>query len=216
MHEAHGPEKPIHSPKEFLLHMLTVMLGLLLALGLEAIVEWRHHQHLAHQATENIRRELAENETWLDATLSYAPDEEKYLVAVIGEMKKVKASDGKATIAPPATIGWTFNVLARANYDMAQANGALSYMKFEDAARFAAAYTLQQELVVRQTEAWTSLGKLGACSVGIDDPTHPSLEDAACRQAAAREMVVRVQAVENVASFVKKAYADARGTGAGH
>lgn len=39
MHEAHGPEKPIHSPKEFLFHMFTVMLGLLLALGLEAIVE---------------------------------------------------------------------------------------------------------------------------------------------------------------------------------
>lgn len=62
MHEAHGPEKPIHSLREFLFHMFTVMLGLLLALGLEAIVEWRHHQHLQHQAAENIRRELASNE----------------------------------------------------------------------------------------------------------------------------------------------------------
>ena len=144
------------------------------------------------------------------------PDETKFLEALIGEMKKVKASDGKATIAPPRQVGWTFNVLARANYDMAQSNGALSHMKFEEASRFASAYTLQQELVIRQTEAWTSLAKMSACSVGLDDVARPQLEDAACLQTAAREMLVRVQTVANIARFVKKAYADARGTPAGH
>ncbi|HVG92287.1 MAG TPA: hypothetical protein VNB54_12420, partial [Alphaproteobacteria bacterium] len=41
--EIHHPESPIHSTREFLFHMFTVVLGILIALGMEGVVEWAHH-----------------------------------------------------------------------------------------------------------------------------------------------------------------------------
>ena len=38
--EIHAPDKPIHSKKEFMFHMLTVVLGILIALALNGIVMW--------------------------------------------------------------------------------------------------------------------------------------------------------------------------------
>ncbi len=45
--DVHAPHKPIHSIKEFLVHLLAITIGLLIALGLESSVEWVHHRHLA-------------------------------------------------------------------------------------------------------------------------------------------------------------------------
>lgn len=36
--EVHPPHKPIHSVKEFMVHLLAITIGLLIALGLEASV----------------------------------------------------------------------------------------------------------------------------------------------------------------------------------
>src|ERR1041385_4850584 len=59
--EIHHPEKPIHSKKEFLFHMLTVVLGILIALALDGIVTWAHHRVLVREARANIATELRNN-----------------------------------------------------------------------------------------------------------------------------------------------------------
>jgi hypothetical protein len=43
--EVHPPEHPIFTWKQFFIHMATVCLGLLTALGLEQTVEYLHHRH---------------------------------------------------------------------------------------------------------------------------------------------------------------------------
>ena len=215
MHEADGPAKPIHSLREFLFHMFTVMVGLLLALGLEAIVEWRHHQHLQHQATDNIRRELAANEGWLDATLGYLPSEKKHLQGLIAATKTLKESGAAGALVMPAQTGWTFNVLASASYQMAHANTAITYMPFDDASRIASAYTLQDALTRSQEDAWAALAKLTGCFEGVDTQ-HATLEDATCIQTSARELLGTVQRVESTSRFVKQAYAEVLGTSHGH
>jgi len=59
--EIHAPENPIHSKKEFLFHMFTVVLGILIALGMEGVVEWAHHRALVREARENIMVEIEKN-----------------------------------------------------------------------------------------------------------------------------------------------------------
>ncbi|HEY1529175.1 MAG TPA: hypothetical protein VGH51_23350, partial [Candidatus Angelobacter sp.] len=56
--EIHSPDKPIHSQKEFLFHMFTVVLGILIALAMEGGVEWFHHRALVREARENILAEV--------------------------------------------------------------------------------------------------------------------------------------------------------------
>jgi hypothetical protein len=44
------PQQPIHSVKDFLLHLLTITVGLLIALALEAAVQYLHHRSLVRDA----------------------------------------------------------------------------------------------------------------------------------------------------------------------
>ena len=73
--EVHPPHEAIHSVKEFTVHMLAITLGLLIALGLEATVEWLHHRSLVREARENIRQEISENQRNLAAELKSLPAE---------------------------------------------------------------------------------------------------------------------------------------------
>ena len=45
--DIHPPSGPVHSFRDFCLHLLTVILGILIALSLEGLIEWRHHRSLA-------------------------------------------------------------------------------------------------------------------------------------------------------------------------
>jgi hypothetical protein len=58
MLDVHAPEHPVHSYRDFFLHLFTITIGLLKALGLESAVEWRHHVHVGDEAEANIVSEL--------------------------------------------------------------------------------------------------------------------------------------------------------------
>lgn len=52
--EVHPPEHGIHSWRDFLVHMGTITLGLLIAIGLEQTVECFHHRHQRHMLLESL------------------------------------------------------------------------------------------------------------------------------------------------------------------
>jgi hypothetical protein len=60
--DVHPPHGPIRSWKDFTLHLLTITIGLLIALTLEAAVESMHHRHMVRDARANLRREIVENQ----------------------------------------------------------------------------------------------------------------------------------------------------------
>src|SRR5262245_25696016 len=59
--EIHPPHAAAHSLKEFLLQLLTITAGVLIALLIEGMVEWNHHRTLVREAKEMIAREIADN-----------------------------------------------------------------------------------------------------------------------------------------------------------
>jgi hypothetical protein len=59
--DVHVPEKSIRTWKDFLLHLLTITIGLFIALTLEAAVESMHHRHLVREARANLRSEIEIN-----------------------------------------------------------------------------------------------------------------------------------------------------------
>lgn len=58
--DIHKP-KPAHNWREFLVEIGTIICGILIALGLEQVIEGAHRQHLRQEAREAIRGELSEN-----------------------------------------------------------------------------------------------------------------------------------------------------------
>src|SRR5258705_482350 len=60
--DLHPPGGPVRSVKDFLVHIGVVTMGILIALGLEQIVEAHHRASLAKIAVAGFRRELEYDE----------------------------------------------------------------------------------------------------------------------------------------------------------
>jgi hypothetical protein len=61
MLDVHPPHAPTHSWKDFFIHIATIVIGLLIAVGLEQTVEYFHHRHQLAEAREALDRELEVN-----------------------------------------------------------------------------------------------------------------------------------------------------------
>jgi hypothetical protein len=59
--EIHPPQHGIQSWREFLLHMTTIVLGILIAIGLEQTVEWVHHRQERTLLQRELREEAEKN-----------------------------------------------------------------------------------------------------------------------------------------------------------
>jgi hypothetical protein len=59
--DIHAPDRPILTLKEFLVHILVVTCGILIALGLEGVRETIHDHRLVRETRETVRAEMANN-----------------------------------------------------------------------------------------------------------------------------------------------------------
>ena len=57
MLEVHAPHETVHTWKDFFIHMATIVLGLLIAIGLEQTVEAIHHSRQRRELRESLERE---------------------------------------------------------------------------------------------------------------------------------------------------------------
>ena len=57
MLDVHPPHAPTHTWRDFLIHIATIVIGLLIAVGLEQTVEFFHHRHQVSEAREALRAE---------------------------------------------------------------------------------------------------------------------------------------------------------------
>ena len=108
--DVHPPHEPIRSIKEFLVHILAISIGLLIALGLEASVEWAHHRRLVREARENISQEIGDNQRNLARELDALPGEKKEMYAFLkltelpGKPSAAEFESGKRTISEEAIM----------------------------------------------------------------------------------------------------------------
>jgi hypothetical protein len=56
MLDVHAPHETIHTWKSFFIHIATIVIGLLIAVGLEQTVELFHHRYQRHELEEALRR----------------------------------------------------------------------------------------------------------------------------------------------------------------
>jgi len=135
MLDVHPPHAATHTWRDFFIHIATIVVGLLIAVGLEQTVEFFHHRHQASEARVNIQKEVTANitalhynlqkldestrdfQTSLDALNSKAPDAEvlahlKYEWELTREADTAWVGakvDGSLALIPPVE-------LRRANY----------------------------------------------------------------------------------------------------
>lgn len=144
--EIHAPEGPVTSLKEFLVHIGIVTIGILIALSLEGLLEWRHHRELVNEARANIASEVQDNRKELDYFIKNAPQAQKdqqQALQLIGNVlahRNLGAHSSLHLVANLADLNST-------SWATAQAVGALSFMEYGEVKRYARVYQLQEEFL---------------------------------------------------------------------
>jgi len=206
MLDVHAPEHPIHGIRDFFIHLFTITVGLLIALGLENLAEWRQHVHIKHEAVANIRRELASNQHDVDQVVAAIPNEQKDLENMTLFLQA--RMDNKVPSVHALRTGLTEATLQDASWNTATATGALSYMEYSAVERFSSAYQLQKKFEIEQERALPSIVSIMA-SIGVGDPTSMSPADAAATMHDVRLTMAHLQTVRGFATDLDRLYNEA-------
>ncbi len=150
MLDVHPPHGSMHGIRDFLLHLFTITVGLLIALGLEGCVERQHHRHVVHEAEAGMRREIAENAQGIASLRKQVADQQGQLDGDVDVLKRAKADPG----GKHEDIDFTFRMQGfdDLTWRTAQTTGALALMPYGDATEYSKIYNQQDELFREQRE----------------------------------------------------------------
>lgn len=143
------PHQAIHGWRDFFIHLGTITIGFLIALTLEAGVEALHHRHVVHEAREQIRGEIQDNQQLLNADREQLDAQSKRLRQDVAILTQLKSHSGPVDTAAfnLRYLSWSSPVPTA--YQTARDTGALALMSYDYAQGFSLVY-LQQALVTDQ------------------------------------------------------------------
>ncbi|HSY14175.1 MAG TPA: hypothetical protein VK976_18435 [Verrucomicrobiae bacterium] len=204
--EIHTPEAPVHTFRDFLVHLLMIALGVLIALGAEGVVEAVHHRHVVHQAQENLLAEMTANHATLDENLPQLKKNEKLLQQSLEDLEKLK-KDRKAKTRD-INLNLNFFSLSDTSWRTAQATGALALMNYQQAEDWAGYYDIQtmlNRLLYSLEDTWLDMtaafNPLGSDPSKMDDR---QLDEV---QRRVQMSLGRLLAVENIGHALNDQYA---------
>jgi hypothetical protein len=151
MIDVHAPEHGINGVRDFLIHLFTITIGLLIALGLEAGVEAVHHRHQREEAETLIRREIQGN-------LVKLQDGAPVAIAELNQMSEVLQTLEARSQSQPGALhekDFVFGEapLQDAAWRTASSTGVLNYMDYAEVERFSNAYKEQALLQTMEEQA---------------------------------------------------------------
>ena len=160
--EFHAPSGPIRSIKDFFLHLGIVTVGILIALGLEQLVEARHRAKVAQVAVEGFRREITDDIEEVKGVLDAVPELRTRVRDTVAALTEAPAAGSH-----PQSIkypGIHFNLISSASWDTALATQALSDLPYDRVKRYAAAYGVLHLFLDQESHAvnlWQDMRRFG-------------------------------------------------------
>jgi hypothetical protein len=123
MLDVHAPHEPIHTWKSFFIHIATIVIGLLIAVGLEQTVEYVHHRHLASEARANIQQELIQNASLLQQNIDRLRADQQSLEKNL-ELLDASTPDAQTILA--LQYSWVLRRIADAAWTAARTDGSIA------------------------------------------------------------------------------------------
>ncbi len=142
--DVHPPHQPIHTWRDFFVHLITITIGLFIALSLEAMVESLHHRHLVHEARTSIRREIEENRKLAAANLTSVQQDQARIEKDIQALVTLRGGAKLEHASLSYSIDWAG--FSDSAWRTAQSTGAINYMDYQSTQALTSLY-MQQQIV---------------------------------------------------------------------
>jgi hypothetical protein len=146
MLDVHPPHAPTHTWKDFFIHLATITIGLLIAIGLEQTVEFFHHRQQRATLEQELRVESLRNLTIALENIQTVEDHLAPLTAEYGEWQHA-AQQGRKPRSLDLPIDALNNRSARpavSVWTIAQQNGTLELLPHPEAQRYVRVYSVGQ------------------------------------------------------------------------
>jgi hypothetical protein len=136
--DLHPPGGPVRSVKDFLVHLGIVTLGILIALGLEQVVETHQRSKIAAEALAGFRKEIADNEANVKEVMAEMTGLRAKTQDAIAKLSQVYGPG----IAEPRIDypGVRLDFISSASWDSAIATHALNDLPYDTVKRYAEAF----------------------------------------------------------------------------
>jgi hypothetical protein len=204
MLDVHPPHRKIHGFRDFLLHLFTITVGLLIALALEGCAERWHHRELRKEADANLQQEIRDNAKEIASAHVANANEQANLKKVLEFLKARK--ENRDYDIHEIRLDFTIGDLKNASWKTASATGALSYMEYDHVQRYAAAYQLQDKYSALQDETINEFLQLQSYVIYGFDPMKVTPADAGSAELDARRTLAHLVAMDQIGTAVEKEY----------
>jgi hypothetical protein len=176
--EIHGPEGPTNSFKDFVIHIVIVTIGILIALSLEGIRETIHEHIVVRDARENFQAEFRANRHNLDKELEHDKKILALLDQTIKDLPQLRRNPSQFAqrVAAMAPSGYFFSGF---RWESALSTGALGHMPVDEVNRYSEVNLMVHTYTPLENQTQRDWAKLDAFFSAHQNPTAAEFESGA-------------------------------------
>lgn len=154
--EVHAPHQPMHSWRDFWVHLGTITVGLCIALGMEQGVEWLHRVHERHRLQHELHDESERNEATLKMDFERMAALKDSLVSWHRGVDGAIAKGGGLEDPPNLnTTTGTIPLPSQAMWESAKASGRVGLLSDNQTAVYAFLYQQEDRLKAQERDLTT-------------------------------------------------------------
>jgi hypothetical protein len=159
MLDVHPPHVPTHTWRDFLIHIATIVIGLLIAIGLEQTVEYIHHRREVAETRKTFRHEHQRNALVSRFTTTEYLRASAAMQANLAIFLYLQQHPGAPSSQWPAKLNWSRWTIGptQAAWDTAQKSTVLSFMPTAEVRGQADYYNRMDSLHSAQNEFATAV-----------------------------------------------------------
>jgi hypothetical protein len=140
MLEVHPSQSAIHTWRDFFVHIATIVIGLLIAIGLEQSVEYLHHRHQLQEARRELSMEVDDNQRTIELNIESTRKASLALNAYIAILRAQQSSN--SPVAKKLDYTWEPNDTQDGAWQAAKQSGSLYLMPHDELRRYARVYAV--------------------------------------------------------------------------
>ncbi len=189
--------KPTSARTDFVLELVAVFAGVLLALSLGGVLDWWKTRSLVQQARDTLALEVETNRDALASMLDGLPDRRQKIEVVIQFVDDVLEQGGSDI--SDLELSFAVPPLASSGFETAERTGALAEMGFDEVRQLATIYSTQELLTERQRRYIDSIAAGSSVFIGLEDPSDVAPDDLALLRREARSLRASIDVDEQIA-----------------